>query len=59
MNKSKLFFHPDKRKHNQQTSKEEQAAQFAQAKEAWACLSACRSRFQELRTFRDRVQASE
>ena len=59
MNKSKMFFHPDKRKHDQQTSNKEQAAQFAQVKEAWACLSACRSRFQELRTFRDRVQASK
>ena len=50
MNKSRVFFHTDKRKgRDQDGSADDQAAQFAQVNEAWDCISACRACFQELR----------
>jgi len=58
MNKSRMFFHTDKRQHDQTASAEEKAAQFSQVNEAWDCLSACRMRFQELRDFRAKAAAA-
>jgi len=55
MQKSRLFFHTDKRLHDTSASDEDKAAQFARCNEAWDQLSACRSRFQELRQFRARM----
>ncbi len=59
MRRSCTFFHSDKRLHEQDTSAAEQAAQFAQVKQAWDELSACRTHFQELREFRDKCVASK
>ena len=58
MNKSRVFFHTDKRKgRDQDGSADDQTAQFAQVNEAWDCISACRARFQELRGFQARRAA--
>jgi hypothetical protein len=57
--RSCAFFHTDKRLHEQGTSATEQAAQFAQAKEAWDELNACRTHFQELREFQQKGAASK
>jgi hypothetical protein len=59
MRRSCTFFHSDKRLHEQDTSTTEQAAQFAQVKQAWDELSACRTHFQELRAFRDKCTARQ
>jgi hypothetical protein len=59
MRRSCAFFHADKRLHEQGTSAAEQAAQFAQAKEAWDELNACRTHFQELREFQQKCAASK
>jgi hypothetical protein len=59
MRRSCTFFHSDKRLHEQGTSATEQAAQFAQAKEAWDELNACRTHFQELREFQQKCAASK
>jgi hypothetical protein len=59
MRRSCAFFHADKRLHEQGTSAAEPAAQFAQAKEAWDELNACRTHFQELREFQQKCAASK
>ena len=57
MQKSRMFFHTDKRLHDKSASDEEKAAQFASANEAWDQLNACRSHFQELRQFQAKKQS--
>jgi hypothetical protein len=52
MNKSRMFFHSDKRGHDQTTDREQQSTQFSQVNAAWNCLHSCRSLFKQLRTFR-------
>jgi hypothetical protein len=52
MNKSRMFFHADKRGHDQTTDGEQQSTQFSQVNAAWSCLHSCRSLFKQLRTFR-------
>ncbi len=59
MGQSQLFFHPDKRRQDTDTSAEDKAAQFSQVKEAWAALAACRPLFHELRSFRHLVKAAK
>jgi hypothetical protein len=54
MRRSCAFFHTDKRLEEQGTSAGERAAQFAQVKEAWDTLNACRTHFQELRQFQQK-----
>jgi len=57
MNKSRLFFHTDKRK-DSALSAEQLAAQFSQASDAWECLDACRTHFCLLRGFRAKAQVA-
>ena len=57
MNKSRLFFHTDRRK-DSALSAEQLAAQFSQVQDAWECLDACRLQFQLLRQFRAKAQAA-
>ena len=59
MKRSQTFFHPDKREGDRATSTEDKSAQFAQVKQAWSELSAYRARFQEVRTYQVKVQASQ
>jgi hypothetical protein len=53
MKKSLRFFHSDKR-----TGSAGEDAEFAQAKEAWDQLDACRISFQQLRAFQEQVAAA-
>ena len=52
MQKSRLFFHTDKRQRDTTASDEDKSAQFARVNGAWDELNACRLLFQELRGFR-------
>ncbi len=53
MKRSLRFFHTDKR-----TRATDADAEFAQVKEAWDHISACRSHFQQLRAYRAQVAAA-
>ena len=53
MKKSLRFFHSDKR-----TGGAEEDAEFAQAKEAWDQLDACRIHFQQLRAYQEQMPAA-
>ena len=53
MNKSRMFFHADKRGRDQVTDASTQTAQFSQVKDAWDLLGTCRLLFKQLRGFRD------
>ena len=55
MNKSRMFFHSDKRGRDQATDASTQTSQFSQVKDAWDRLSACRLLFRQLRGFRAAV----
>jgi hypothetical protein len=57
MHASRMFFHMDKRLHDKSTSEQDKANQFARVNEAWDKLNACRSHFQELTHFRQKLEA--
>jgi hypothetical protein len=59
MRRSCAFFHTDKRLEERGTSAAERAAQFAQVKEAWDTLNACRTHFHELRQFQQKCAVSQ
>jgi hypothetical protein len=53
MNRSLRFFHSDKR-----TGGAEEDAEFAQVKEAWSQLNACRTYFQQLKEYQEQMDAA-
>jgi hypothetical protein len=57
MNKSRMYFHSDKRGHDLDTSTEDKTLQFSQVNDAWEYLTKCRTYFQELRAYQTKVNA--